>query len=121
MARDKKPKAKATEVAAAAAAPARPSWPPFKPPLPVCDLDPDTLAESKVVVFRNFWPRNLCRDYVSFLKTLPLSTTPGKPKKGEAVRVNDRFQIDDPGFAERLWLETGLKDVVLDESLSHLW
>ena len=29
------------------------------------------------------------------------------------MRVNDRFQIDDPGFANRLWLETGLKELVL--------
>ena len=42
-------------------------------------------------------------------------TTPGKPKKGDAVRVNDRFQIDDPGFANRLWLQTGLKELVLGE------
>ena len=47
------------------------------------------------------------------MKTLPLVTTPGKPKKGDAVRVNDRFQIDDPGFANRLWLETGLRELVI--------
>ena len=51
---------------------------------------------------------------MSFLSTLPLVTTPGKPKKGEAVRVNDRFQIDDAAFADRLWSETGLKDLVLN-------
>jgi hypothetical protein len=27
--------------------------------------------------------------------------------------VNDRFQIDDPAFAERLWSHTSLKDLVL--------
>jgi hypothetical protein len=49
------------------------------------------------------------------LKTLPLVTTPGKPKKGDAVRVNDRFQINDEVFAERLWEETGLKSLILGD------
>lgn len=40
-------------------------------------------------------------------------TTPGKPKKGDAVRVNDRFQVNDEEFARRLWEETGLKDLIL--------
>ena len=97
------------------------NWPAFKPPLPVIDLNLESLVEAKVVVFRNFWPRNLCNDYVSFLKTLPLTTTPGKPKRGDAVRVNDRFQINDPTFARRLWLETGLKEAVLDESVASSW
>ena len=39
-------------------------------------------------------------------------TTPGKPKRGEAVRVNDRFQCDDADFAEHLWSGTALKDIV---------
>lgn len=39
-------------------------------------------------------------------------TTPGKPKKGDAVRVNDRFQVVDEKFAERLWVETGLRELV---------
>ena len=30
-----------------------------------------------------------------------------------SVRVNDRFQINDPAFANRLWLETGLNELVL--------
>lgn len=121
MAKDKKSKAPKGRSVEAVAPVAPPSWPPFKPSLPVSDLHAETLVESKIVVFRNFWPRNLCRDYVSFLKTLPLVTTPGKPKRGEAVRVNDRFQIDDPSFAQRLWLDTGLKDAILDSSVSSLW
>jgi hypothetical protein len=28
------------------------------------------------------------------------------------VRVNDRYQIDDPAFAERLWSGTALKNLV---------
>ncbi|KAK0669585.1 hypothetical protein QBC41DRAFT_107049 [Cercophora samala] len=99
-----------------------PDWPVFKPPLPVVSLDFDSPIQDKVVVLRSFFPKNLCRDYVSFLRTLPLTTTPGKPKRGMAVRVNDRFQVEDPLFAERLWSETGLKEAVLDNpDMAHLW
>ena len=55
------------------------------------------------------------------MKTLPLVTTPGKPKKGDAVRVNDRFQIDDPGFANRVWLETGLRELVIGGDEEAPW
>jgi hypothetical protein len=44
-----------------------------------------------------------------------LVTTPGKPKNGDAVRVNDRFQVVDEGFARRLWEETGLKGLILGD------
>lgn len=100
-----------------------PSWPQFKPALPVLPLAPTTHPDtSKIVLLNNFFPRSLCRDYVSFLKTLPLQTTPGRPKRGEAVRVNDRFQVDDAAFAERLWSDTGLKEAILgDEELKDLW
>lgn len=42
-----------------------------------------------------------------------MTTTPGKPKKGDALRFNDRFQVQDEGFANRLWLETGLRELVM--------
>lgn len=101
-----------------------PNWPAFKPPLPVAHLTlepPVPAFEDKILVTRNFFPKSLCRDFVAFLQTLPLTTTPGRPKRGEAVRVNDRFQIEDFNFAQRLWTETGLKDLVQDETLNNLW
>ncbi len=98
-----------------------PSWPVFKPPLPVVDLTLETLIPGKVVVIKTFWPRSLCLDYTAFLAGLPLTTTPGKPKRGEATRVNDRYQIDDPIFANRLWIETGLQDALCSEDTAGLW
>ncbi|RDW61297.1 hypothetical protein BP5796_11189 [Coleophoma crateriformis] len=89
-----------------------PDWPAFKPLLTTADLSLESVSKSQIVVIRNFWTSSLCKNYVTFLKTLPLVTTPGKPKKGEALRVNDRFQIDDPVFANRLWIETGLRELV---------
>lgn len=123
-----KPKGKPTAKAkipnaatASQASVAQPSWPAFKPPLPMIDLQPESLLDSRVLLIRNFWPKSLCRDYVSFLRSLPLTTTPGKPKRGDAVRVNDRFQVQDQGFANRLWLETGLKQTLLDDEWKDLW
>ncbi|KAI0389421.1 hypothetical protein F5Y17DRAFT_448979 [Xylariaceae sp. FL0594] len=102
----------------------RPNWPPFKPSLPVTQLTfdaPIPKLEDQIVILNKFWPKSLCRDYLHFLSGLPLITTPGRPKRGEATRVNDRFQIDDPDFAQRLWLQTGLKEAVVDDSVKHLW
>ncbi|KAK4214095.1 hypothetical protein QBC37DRAFT_421958 [Rhypophila decipiens] len=115
------PQPPARTAAASTSTTTTPSWPPFKPPLPVADLELETVVKDKVVVLRSFFPRSLCRDYVSFLKTLPLTTTPGKPKRGMALRVNDRFQVEDPTFAHRLWTETGLKDALTQTDMSSLW
>jgi hypothetical protein len=89
-----------------------PNWPIFKPLLPPSDIYLETIVDSQIVVARNFWTGTLCKNYVSFLRGLPLTTTPGKPKKGDALRVNDRFQVMDEAFANRLWMETGLKELI---------
>lgn len=94
---------------------APPNWPPFKPLMPSSNLSLQTIVPSQIITIPNFWTSALCKNYVSFLKTLPLTTTPGKPKKGDALRVNDRFRVDDWGFAERLWRETGLKELICGE------
>lgn len=96
-------------------APRTVNWPPLRPLLPA-ELELDHSLPGQIVTIRNFWSAKLCKEYVSFLGTLPLTTTPGKPKRGDAVRVNDRFQIDDPAFAERLWSETGLKALITNGS-----
>lgn len=89
-----------------------PNWPAMKPLPPLSDISLSTLVESQIILIPNFWTKKLCKNYVSFLESLPLTTTPGKPKKGDALRVNDRFQVMDDGFANRLWLETGLEELV---------
>lgn len=89
-----------------------PDWPLLRPLLPPSDLELAPLLEDQILTIPHFWTPSLCKTYVSFLQTLPLVTTPGKPKKGDAVRVNDRFQIDDPAFAEQLWSTTPLKQLV---------
>ena len=87
-------------------------WPPFKPLIDPIDLELTTLVPDQIVLARNFFTSTLCKNYVSFLKTLPLATTPGKPKKGDALRYNNRFQVNDEVFANRLWMETGLRELI---------
>lgn len=89
-----------------------PNWPPLRPLLPAADLSLTPLLTDQIYLIRNFLPGTLCKAYASFLASLPLTTTPGKPKKDEALRVNDRFQIDDSRFAEMLWSTTALKELV---------
>ncbi|CAI7585942.1 unnamed protein product [Penicillium pancosmium] len=91
---------------------APPNWPPLRPLLPAGDLTLTPLLTDQIYLIRNFFPGTLCKSYASFLASLPLTTTPGKPKKDEAVRVNDRFQIEDRRFAEMVWSETALKELV---------
>ncbi|KAK4976518.1 hypothetical protein LTR66_006357 [Elasticomyces elasticus] len=109
----KKTASAATDINTQAEVSARPNWPPFAPLLPEADLSLHTLHKDQIVTIANFWTSTLCKNFVAFLASLPLVTTPGKPKKGDAVRVNDRFQIEDAAFAERLWSGTCLKTLVL--------
>ena len=89
-----------------------PNWPPIASLIPAEDLYLETLLEDQILTISKFWTSSLCKTYVNFLSTLPFATTPSKPKRGEAVRVNDRFQLDDPDFAEQLWSRTALKQIV---------
>jgi hypothetical protein len=95
---------------------ALPNWPVFQPLLSPLDLTLEQTVPDQIVTIRAFWTSTLCKNYVSFLSSLPLTTTPGKPRRGDAVRVNDRFQVDDAAFAERLWSETALKELVTGDS-----
>lgn len=98
-----------------------PNWPALTPLIPVLDLTYEELLKDQILVIRNLFTSALCKSYVSFLSTLPLVTTPGKPKRGEATRVNDRFQVQDYHFAQRLWSQTGLKDLVESHPDRTLW
>ncbi|TKA72370.1 hypothetical protein B0A55_06545 [Friedmanniomyces simplex] len=92
--------------------PALPKWPSIQPLVPASDLTLSALLPDQILTIPCLWTAALCKSYVAFLGKLPLTTTPGKPKKGDAVRVNDRYQVDDPAFAERLWSGTALRELV---------
>jgi hypothetical protein len=88
------------------------NWPPLAPVVPTIDLALDTVLDDQILIIRNLFTSSLCKSYIAYLSTLPLMTTPGKPKKGEAVRVNDRFQVDDAVFATNLWEKTALQELI---------
>lgn len=116
-----KNKAKTSTTSPVVQKPSPPNWPVLKPILTASDLSVDEPLKDQILVVPNFFTANLCKTYVSFLATLPLTTTPGKPKRGEATRVNDRYQIDDPLFAQRLWEETSLKELVESYEDQSIW
>ena len=99
---------------------APPNWPPLKPLLPPQDLSIQTILSNQIITISTLFTPTLCKSYVSFLSALPLTTTPGHPRRGEAVRVNDRFQVDDAVFARRLWTETGLEYLLTSDEGSGL-
>src|SRR5436305_69588 len=102
--------------------PKAPDWPPLKPLIPSTELQLELVLPHQILTISRFFTSTLCTTYINFLSSLPLTTTPNKPKRGEAVRVNDRFQIQDPAFAKRLWKETGLKELLEhDDSRQLLW
>jgi len=103
-----------------AQSPQTPNWPALQPLAPPEDLSLETIVEDQIVVIPNLWTAALCKRYVAFLSALPLTTTPGVPKKGEATRVNDRFQIQDPAFAKLLWEQTALKSLITGEAEGDL-
>ncbi|EME46201.1 hypothetical protein DOTSEDRAFT_168591 [Dothistroma septosporum NZE10] len=89
-----------------------PEWPHMQPLIPSEDLALDVLLQDQILVIPRLWTSGRCKAYISFLSGLALTTTPGNAKKGDALRVNDRFQVEDPNFAEQLWSGTALKDLV---------
>ena len=104
-----------------AIAPSKVDFPPLVPLIPTSSLALEECYKDQILLVRGFFTSTLCKNLVAYFSTLPLTTTPGKPKRGEATRVNDRFQIDDPAFAERLWKDTALHDLVLSSEDQAMW
>ncbi|KAH8918032.1 hypothetical protein BT69DRAFT_1268296 [Atractiella rhizophila] len=84
-----------------------PDWPAIKS---FGHLEANVLLPQQIVTILSLFSSSLCKTYIAFLSTLPFTTTPVRPKRGEAVRFNDRFQVDDETFARRLWEDSGLKE-----------
>jgi hypothetical protein len=59
-----------------------PNWPVFAPLVPDADLSLNVLLPQQIITVPSLWTATLCKNYVSFLSSLPLTTTPGQPKKG---------------------------------------
>lgn len=96
-----------------------PNWPPLRPLPPTSSLTLSPIIPDQIYLIKNFFTAPLCKNYVQFLSSLPLVTTPSRPKRGEAVRINDRFQVEDARFSGALWEGSGLREAVcgfLEES-----
>ena len=104
-----------------AISPTRPDWPALSPLVPTLSLAIDPLVESQILLIHNLFTSSLCARYISFLSSLPLTTTPLTKSKDLAVRVNDRFQVEDAAFAEMLWSQTALKQLVSDYEDQTVW
>ena len=87
-------------------------WPPLRPLVPRSDLSLDILLANQIVVIRNLFTSTLSKSLVSFLSNLDLITTPAKPRSGEALRVNDRLEVNDNAFAQTLWRMSALEDLI---------
>lgn len=71
------------------------------------------LIPNQLVTIPQFFTTKLCNTLVEwFSRNIQLETTPARPKKGFAARVNDRLAVEDWGLAERLWGEGGVGEVV---------
>ncbi|GAA95533.1 uncharacterized protein L969DRAFT_307103 [Mixia osmundae IAM 14324] len=89
-----------------------PLWPDVKLPFER-ELQLDTLLEDQIIVLPGFFSKALCSSFVQFVSTLKLEHSPAA-RRGEAHRTNDRYGINDPAFAGRLWRETGLARALED-------
>ena len=98
-----------------------PIWPSLSPLVPPDRLSIESVSDDQILVIRNLFTSTLCRNLVAFLSKLPLVTTPGKPRRGEATRVNDRYQIQDPPFADNLWSQTALRALVTPFEPKDTW
>ncbi|KAI0288171.1 hypothetical protein BC826DRAFT_916125 [Russula brevipes] len=58
--------------------------------------------EDQVLLLSDVLTPAECRTFVEFIDAQPLELTPHK-KRGEAERVNYRFSISSPEFADQLW------------------
>ena len=96
-----------------------PQWPPLSPLPDLEDLTLHPLLPDQVLTISSLFTSSLAKKYISFLSTLPLTTTPGQPKRGDAVRVNDRFQTTDAAFAHALWTQTGLSTLLSNPTINN--
>ncbi|KAF9476339.1 hypothetical protein BDN70DRAFT_812482 [Pholiota conissans] len=65
------------------------------------ELECRSILEDQIIIIDDLFSPAECKAFVKFIDSLPLELTPPK-KRGEAERVNQRFSVSSPDFAERL-------------------
>lgn len=95
------------------------SWPALPTPAQRSHpLELEELVSSQIVLLHGFFPSKICSAWINFLSqpgNLNLEATP-PAKKGEAQRTNHRFSIRDETFANALWKDTGLADIMQNDA-----
>lgn len=124
MAKSKSAKSPASASSASAsgssAAPARIPWPPLSLPsyAPLPELDNSLLPG--IITIDPLFTRKTVQAFIALLTgpQSPIKLEPSPPaKRGEALRTNDRFSIQDPAFAKALWEGTALKTLLSEGRL----
>lgn len=79
----------------------------------------DCLIDDQIYIVHNMLTRTNCRNFMSFLLNTiaPIMTKPVPPRRGEAMRTNERFSSYDPNFAQSLFVDTNIDMMVRELGL----
>ncbi|KAM3589182.1 hypothetical protein VKS41_000059 [Umbelopsis sp. WA50703] len=76
-------------------------WPKL---FPKADLQVNELLQGQIYTIPDFFTVKECDNLIAHIESnIPLQKTSGIPKRGEALRSNDRISVSDPDFADMLW------------------
>lgn len=106
---------KPKRTAAVTAQPAAIAWPPLARPLhaPLPALDDSILPG--VLTIDPLFSKKTTQAFLALLtgphSPIKLEPSPAA-KRGEAVRTNERFSVQDPAFAKALWEGTALRELL---------
>jgi predicted 2-oxoglutarate/Fe(II)-dependent dioxygenase YbiX len=91
----------------------RSKWPKL---FPKSDLQVHELLPGQIYTIPDFFSVKECDSLISYIEAnIHLQTTPAIPKRGEALRSNDRISLSDANFANTLWT-IGIDKVVQSTS-----
>ncbi|KAH8556547.1 hypothetical protein BGW37DRAFT_17293 [Umbelopsis sp. PMI_123] len=91
----------------------RTKWPKL---FPKSDLQAQELLPGQIYTISEFFSIKECDSLISYIENnIQLQATPAIPKRGEALRSNDRISVSDADFAHTLW-SLGVDNVVKSTS-----
>ena len=71
-----------------------------------------------LIIIDNFFSKATLKRWTVFLNdsNTPIQLQSSPPaKSGEALRTNSRFAIEDANFAQSLWTDTALRELVMED------
>jgi hypothetical protein len=104
--------------------PTVPAWPALPTPEQRShELEIEEILPSQILLIHGFFSSKACASWLSYVSNtqhIPLQATP-PAQKGEAARTNYRFSVTDEAFAQRLWIETGLEELVRTQAYENVF